>query len=92
MTPLRRIQVTRWLGTAVAVLFLSQVLGSGRSFFRAPSASRYLGLVLASALFLGLMGLLAVAVYAEERVRGRIPRPRPFLDRLSNRLFPASFR
>ena len=87
MAPLRRIQATRWVGTVLAALLLSQALGLGRAFFRSPGAGG-LTLLLGSALLLAvLLGLLAVAVYAEERIRGRIPRPRALLDRLSDRLF-----
>jgi len=88
MTHLRRIQVCKWTGSALAVALLSATFSRWNAFRAAPGGAAYLGVVAALTAFLLLMASLAVVVYAEERARGRLNRPRPLLDRLANRLFP----
>jgi len=84
---LRRIQLCKWVGTAAAVLFLSQCFQRWRAFTQAPTPLTYAVMLVALTLFLLLMAFLAVVVYGEEKAMGRIIRPRPFFDRWSERLF-----
>jgi hypothetical protein len=90
MTALRQIQVRKWTGTVLAVVLLSATIARWNAFKAAPTPGAYAGLLFSLTAFLLLMAALAVAVYAEEKARGRLNRPRPLLDRLSERLFPAS--
>jgi hypothetical protein len=90
MTRLRRIQIGKWAGATVAVLFLSQCFRRWREFTQAPTPLAYLGILLALTLFLLLMGFLAVVVYGEEQAKGHLTRPRPFFERWLVRLFPNS--
>ena len=83
----RRIQTTKWTGSALAVLLLSQSFARWRDFHAEPSIATYAAILLVLSLFLVLMSTLAVVVYAEEKCRGRITRNRPFFDRWSDRLF-----
>jgi len=87
MYALRQIQVCKWTGTAVAVLVLSATFGRWNAFRAAPGPGTYAGILAALTALLLLMFSLAVVVYAEEKARGRISRPRPLLDRIADRLF-----
>ena len=87
MILLRRIQVCKWGGATVAVLFLSQCFRRWNEFTHAPTPLAYVGIILALTVFLLLMAFLAIVVYGEEKAKGRITRPRPFFDRWSDRLF-----
>jgi uncharacterized membrane protein YecN with MAPEG domain len=87
MRTLRRIQVTRWTGSVLAVALLSGTFNRWYAFKAAPSPATYAGILATLTAFLLLMISLAVVVYAEEKARGRISRPRPFFDRLADRLF-----
>jgi hypothetical protein len=88
MAPLRKIQVTKWSGTILAVAVLSFTFSRWNIFKAAPTSGAYAGLLFALTAFLVLMATLAVVVYAEEKARGRLNRPRPFLDLWSDRFFP----
>lgn len=90
MASLRQIQTCKWTGTVLAVLLLSAAIGRWNAFRTAPSGASYAAILVALTLFLLLMLTLAVVVYAEERAKGRLNRPRPFFERWSNRLFPSS--
>ena len=83
----RRIRICKWTGTVLAVALLSSTLARWRAFFQAPNGGNYAALVLDLSLLLALMAALALVVYAEEKARGRIHRPRPALERWSERLF-----
>lgn len=87
MYSLRRIQVCKWAGAALAVGVLSATFGRWSAFRAAPNPATYAGILAALTGFLLLMISLAVVVYAEEKTRGRLSRPRPFFDRIADRLF-----
>ena len=87
MLLLRRIQVCKWGGTALAVLFLTQCFKRWREFTLAPTPLTYAGIFFTLTCFLLLMATLAVVVYAEEKAKGRLTQPRPFFDRWSDRFF-----
>ena len=84
---LRRIQLCKWGGAAVAVVFLSQCFRRWHAFTQAPTPLAYVGILLALTLVLLLMAFLAVVVYGEEKAKGRLTRTRPCFDRWSDRLF-----
>jgi uncharacterized membrane protein YecN with MAPEG domain len=88
MDTLRQIQVCKWTGTVLGVLLLSATIGRWNAFKAAPTPGTYAGIFLFLTLFLLLLTSLAVVVYAEEKVKGRLNRPRPFFERWSNRFFP----
>ncbi len=88
MTELRRIQACKWTGSALAVVLLSATFSRWNAFKAAPGALTYAGILLALTALLALLASLAVVVYAEERARGRLNRPRPRLERWANRFFP----
>lgn len=83
----RRIQLCKWTGTLAAVACLSQGIARWRDFIQAPGGATYAALLTMLTLFLALMAGLALVVYAEEKARGRVARPRPLLDRWTNRFF-----
>ena len=87
MVLLRRIQVCKWGGSFLAVLFLSQCFRRWKDFAQVPTPLAYAGILLALTLFLLLMAFLALVVYGEEKAKGRLTRTRPFFDRWSDRLF-----
>ena len=87
MYSLRQIQVCRWAGTALAVVVLSATFGRWNAFRTAPSPATYLGIVAALTALILMFGSLAVVIYAEEKVRGRLSRNRPFFDRWADRFF-----
>jgi hypothetical protein len=90
MAPLRKIQVTKWSGTVLAVAVLSFTFSRWNVFKATPTPGAYAGLLFALTAFLLLMATLSVVVYAEERLRGRLNRPRPLLDFWSDRFFPST--
>ena len=85
MALLRRIQVFKWGGTALAVAFLTRCFQRWGAFTSAPTALTYAGILLALTGLLLVMAALAVVVYAEEKAKGRLARRRPFFDRWSDR-------
>ena len=85
MTALRRIQLSKWTGTVLAVVVLSGTFARWNAFKAAPSPATYAGIFTALTLLLLVLASLAVVVYAEEKVKGRLNRPRPFFDRLADR-------
>ncbi|HET7775058.1 MAG TPA: hypothetical protein VFK74_01680, partial [Azospira sp.] len=87
MYSLRQIQASKWTGTILAVGVLSATFGRWNAFRTAPTPGTYAGLLVALTAFLALMASLAVVVYAEEKARGRVTRPRPLLDRIADRFF-----
>ena len=87
MYSLRQIRVCKWTGTAVAVLLLSATFARWNAFKAAPTPGSYVGIFVSLTALLLLLISLAVVVYAEEKARGRISRPRPLLDRIADRLF-----
>ena len=92
MATLRQIQACKWTGTVLAVLLLSAAIGRWNAFKAAPTGASYAAILVAVTLFLLLMLTLAVVVYAEERAKGRLNRPRPFFERWASRIFPPSSR
>ncbi|BDU74842.1 hypothetical protein [Mesoterricola silvestris] len=87
MYSLRQIQACKWTGAVLAVGVLSATFGRWNAFRAAPAPGTYAGILGALTGFLLLMTSLAVVVYAEEKAKGRITRPRPLLDRIADRLF-----
>jgi len=87
MTTLRQIQVCKWTGTVLGIAVLSATFARWQAFRAVPATATYAGLLLTLTALLLLMTFLAVVVYAEEKARGRLNRPRPFFERLSGRFF-----
>ena len=87
MYSLRQIQVCKWSGTVLAVAALSATFARWNAFKASPTPVSYAGILLALSFFLLLMTSLAVVVYAEEKAKGRLNRPRPLFDRIADRLF-----
>jgi len=87
MYSLRQIQVWKWSGTVLAVAVLSATFARWNAFRATPSPGTYAGILLALTVLLLLLTTLAVVVYAEEKARGRLNRPRPFFDRWADRFF-----
>lgn len=87
MYSLRQIQVCKWTGAVLAVATLSATFGRWNAFRAAPAPGTYAGILVALTLLLALMLSLAVVVYAEEKAKGRLNRPRPFFDRFADRFF-----
>jgi threonine/homoserine/homoserine lactone efflux protein len=83
----RRIKLCKWTGALFAVLLLSQSFSRWRDFQQLPTGRSYAAILIVLSLFLGLMALLAVVVYAEEKAKGRVTRTRPRFDRWSDRFF-----
>jgi len=90
MNRARRIQLWKWTATLLAVVLLSQIFARWRAFFQSPTGWNYAVVLLVLTLFLALMALLSVVVYAEEKARGRVARTRPFFERWSARLYLTS--
>jgi len=83
----RRIQACKWTAIPLAAYFLSQIFARWKAFFQSPTGWNYVAILAALTLFLALMAMLALVVYAEERARGQITRTRPWFERWSARLF-----
>ena len=63
------------------MVILSATFGRWNAFKAAPTPGTYAGILAVLTLLLLLMLSMAVLVYAEEKARGRLNRPRPFFER-----------
>ena len=82
-----RVSYTKWTSLVLGVLFLSQCIAKWKAFMMLPNAQIYALLLTLLTIFLGIILLLGVTVYAEEKMKGTLNRERPFFERWANRLF-----
>ena len=82
-----RVSYTKWTSLVLGVLFLSQCIAKWKAFMMLPNAQIYALLLTLLTIFLGIILLLGVIVYAEEKMKGTLNRERPFFERWANRLF-----
>ena len=85
MDALRQIQVCKWTGAVLAVLFLSATFGRWNAFRPAPTPGHLRGILLALTLLLLLMPPWRWWSMRRKRRRGRLNRTRPFFERWSDR-------
>ena len=83
----QRISLIKWTSLVLGVLFLSQCIAKWKAFLLLPNVQLYFILLAFLTIFLGIILLLGVTVYAEEKAKGRLNRERPFFERWANRLF-----
>ncbi len=83
----RRILISKWTAVVLGIVFLSQAIARWRAFFAGPTALTYVAIIAAGSIFLLLLTALAIVVYAEEKAKGTLNLPRPWLDALADRFF-----
>ncbi len=83
----QRITFTKWTSIGLGVLFLSQCIAKWKAFMILPSFQIYLVLITLLSLFLCIILIIGITVYAEEKMKGKLNMERPFFERWANRLF-----
>ncbi len=83
----RRIQFSKWIAVVIGIVFLSQAIARWRAFFAGPSVLTYLAILAAGTIFILLLTVLAIVVYAEEKAKGTLTLHRPWLERWADRCF-----
>ncbi len=83
----RRIQISKWTAVVLGIVFLSQAIARWKAFFAGPTFLAYVAIITAGSIFLLLLTGLAIVVYAEEKAKGSLNLPRPWLDRWADRFF-----
>jgi len=83
----QRVSLIKWSSLGLGVLFLSQCIAKWKAFMTLPNVQIYLVLLTLLTIFLGIILLIGVTVYAEEKMKGQLNRERPFFERWANRLF-----
>ncbi|MFZ9834713.1 MAG: hypothetical protein ACO3D2_01600 [Holophagaceae bacterium] len=83
----QRVSLTKWISLGLGVLFLSQCIAKWKAFMMLPDIEIYIVLLTLLTLFIGIILLLGIAVYAEEKNKGMLNQERPFFERWANRLF-----
>ncbi len=82
-----RIKASKWVGFLLAVVLLSQSIAHWKAFFASAGFMSYFVLIATLTLFICLMLGLMVVIYAEEKAKGNVQHPRPWLERLADRFF-----
>jgi hypothetical protein len=83
----RRISVFKWTAVVLNVVLLSRCIAHWKAFFDATGYQTYLALIFTITLFIVLLMALAIAVYAEEKVKDNIRSPKPLLEHWADRFF-----
>ena len=82
-----RIKAFKWTAVVLNVVLLSRCIAHWKAFFDATGYQTYLALIFTLSLFIVLLMALAIAVYAEEKVKDTIRSPKPLLEYWANRFF-----